>query len=146
MNELISTWFHESALWLLFSSGFLSATLLPGASEATLVAALTSEQYFISTVILVSTLGNTLGGMTNYLLGLWLPERTSTTKHGHKATAWLKKHGYPVLLLSWLPVIGDLLCLAAGWLRLSFLPCLLLVTIGKALRYSLLAALYIGIF
>lgn len=131
---------------MLFSSGFLSATLLPGASEATLVATLTLNQYLISTVVLVSTLGNTLGGMTNYLLGIWLPQRTQTEKRGHKAIAWLKKHGYPILLFSWLPVIGDALCLAAGWMRLRFWPCLLLIAIGKAIRYSLLAALYLGIF
>ncbi|MGJ7095214.1 YqaA family protein [Vibrio hannami] len=146
MIDTFSHWFSESALWVLFSSGFLSATLLPGSSEATLVATLTLQQYSVTTVVLVSTIGNTLGGMTNYWLGLWLPNRTQKEKHGHKAIRWLTKHGYFALLFSWLPVIGDPLCLAAGWLRMKFLPCLILVAIGKALRYSLLAALFLGFF
>ena len=32
---------------------------------------------------------------------------------------WLKRHGAATLLLSWMPVIGDLLCLLAGWMRIS---------------------------
>ncbi|WP_375751353.1 YqaA family protein [Vibrio sp. HN007] len=146
MIETISHWFSESALWVLFSTGFLSATLLPGGSEAALVATLTLEQYSVISVVLVSTIGNTLGGLTNYWLGLWLPNRTQNEKHGHKAILWLNKHGYFALLFSWLPVIGDPLCLAAGWLRMKFWPCLVLIAIGKALRYSLLAALFLGFF
>ncbi|MGR5457243.1 YqaA family protein, partial [Vibrio alfacsensis] len=81
---------------------------------------------------LVATIGNTLGGLTNYWIGIWLPNRTQEEKHGHKAMAWIQKYGYWTLLLSWLPVIGDPLCLAAGWLRMKFLPCVVLIAIGKA--------------
>lgn len=146
MIDTLLHWFNGSALWVLFSSGFLSATLLPGGSEATLIATLSLEQYLVSSVILVSTLGNTLGGLTNYWLGIWLPNRTQKEKHGHKAILWIKKYGYVVLLFSWLPVIGDPLCLAAGWLRMRFWPCLILIALGKAFRYSLLAALFLGFF
>ncbi|WED21402.1 DedA family protein [Vibrio sp. JC009] len=146
MIDTFSHWFSESALWVLFSSGFLSATLLPGGSEATLVATLTLEQYLVSTIVLVSTLGNTLGGITNYWLGIWIPNRTQDEKYGLKAIEWVRSHGYFILLFSWLPVIGDPLCLAAGWLRMKFWPCLVLIALGKALRYSLLAALYLGLF
>lgn len=144
--ETIAYWFSDSALWVLFISGFLSATLLPGGSEAGLIATLSLNQFSVISVIVVATLGNTLGGLTNYWLGLWLPNRTQSEKHGHKAMSWLNKYGYWTLLFSWLPVIGDPLCLAAGWLRMKFVPCLILITIGKALRYSLLAALYFGFF
>lgn len=144
--ESFALWFSDSALWVLFISGFLSATLLPGGSEAGLIATLSLNQYATSIIILVATIGNTLGGMTNYWLGLWLPNRTQQEKHGHKAINWLNRYGYWTLLFSWLPVIGDPLCLAAGWLRMRFLPCFILILVGKALRYSLLAAIYFGFF
>ncbi|MEF1279459.1 YqaA family protein [Vibrio fortis] len=144
--EAIALWFSDSALWVLFISGFLSATLLPGGSEASLIAALSLNQLSTFSIILVSTVGNTLGGLTNYWIGLWLPNRTQSEKHGHKAISWLRRYGYWTLLFSWLPVIGDPLCLAAGWLRMKFLPSLILIAIGKALRYSLLAGIYFGFF
>ncbi|MCK6262327.1 DedA family protein [Vibrio sp. ZSDE26] len=144
--ETFALWFSDSALWVLFISGFLSATLLPGGSEAGLIATLALNQYSTFIIIVIATIGNTLGGMTNYWLGLFLPNRTQQEKHGHKAIHWLNRYGYWTLLFSWLPVIGDPLCLAAGWLRMRFLPCFILILIGKALRYSLLAAIYFGFF
>lgn len=144
--EAIALWFSDSALWVLFLSGFLSATLLPGGSEAGLLATLGLNQYSVLAVIIVATAGNTLGGLTNYWLGLWLPNRTQDEKHGHKALQWLEKYGYWGLFFSWLPIIGDPLCLAAGWLRMPFLPVMWLILVGKAFRYSLLTAVYFGFF
>ncbi|CAM3012288.1 YqaA family protein [Vibrio mytili] len=144
--EQIALWFSDSALWVLFMTGFLSATLLPGGSEASLVATLSLNQFTVSTVVLVATIGNTLGGLTNYWLGLWLPNKAQNEKHGHTALKWLAKYGYWGLFFSWLPVIGDPLCLAAGWLRMNLLPCVILIFFGKAARYSLLAVIYLGLF
>ena len=63
--QSLALWFSDSALWVLFFSGFLSATLLPGGSEAGLLAVLNLKQFTPLSVVLVATLGNTLGGMTN---------------------------------------------------------------------------------
>ncbi len=98
--EAIALWFSDSALWVLFISGFLSATLLPGGSEASLIAALSLNQFSTFSIILVSTVGNTLGGLTNYWIGLWLPNRTQSEKHGHKAISWLRRYGYWTLISS----------------------------------------------
>jgi membrane protein YqaA with SNARE-associated domain len=150
--DSVFTFLSGSALWLLFSTGFLSATLLPGGSEIALVTSLEAAQYPAILLIAIATAGNTLGGMTNYLLGLWLPNRTRPekrtrfAKNSHKALEWIHKYGYFALFFSWLPVIGDLLCLAAGWLRMHFLPCFVLIALGKSIRYSLLAALFYQIF
>lgn len=134
-----------SALWVLFSTGFLSATLLPGGSEANLIAALKLGDNPVWQLVGVATLGNTLGGMTNYWLGRILPDKTSDQKHGHKALQWLKKYGYWTLLFSWLPIIGDPLCLAAGWLRMRQGLCLVLILIGKAIRYTALTLIVTGL-
>ncbi|UTV28211.1 YqaA family protein [Photobacterium atrarenae] len=135
----------SSALWVLFSTGLLSATLLPGGSEASLVAALKLGEQPAWLLVIVATVGNTLGGMINYWLGRWLPDKTSEEKNGHKALQWLKKYGYWSLLFSWLPVIGDPLCLAAGWLRMRHDLSLVLIFVGKAVRYLLLALVVQGL-
>lgn len=129
----------DSALWILFSTGFLSATLLPGGSEAHLIYLLKQNSHAMATLVLIAALGNTLGGMTNYWLGRLLPKRTLEQKHSQRAIAWLQRYGYWTLLLSWLPIIGDPLCLAAGWLRLRQSWCCLFIAIGKMLRYVVLA-------
>jgi hypothetical protein len=60
----------------------------------------------------VATAGNTLGGMSSWLIGRLIPQKKSL-----KGSAAVRKYGAPVLLFSWVPVIGDPLCVAAGWLR-----------------------------
>ncbi|MDM8355910.1 YqaA family protein [Pandoraea communis] len=48
---------------------------------------------------------------------------------------WMRRFGPPLLLLSWLPVVGDPFCTLAGWLRLSWRACLFYIAVGKTLRY-----------
>lgn len=136
----MADWIYgDSALWILFSTGFLSATLLPGGSEANFILLLKQNNESIATLVLVAALGNTLGGMTNYWLGRLVPSRTSNQKYTQKAIMWLQRFGYWTLLFSWLPIIGDPLCLAAGWLRLKQIWCCLFIAIGKTIRYVVLA-------
>lgn len=122
----------------LFSSSFLSATLLPGSSEALLVTLLIAKSASVYGLILVASLGNTLGGLTNIILGRLLPLKRQGRWH-ETAMTWLQRLGPAALLLSWLPVIGDLLCVLAGWLRFSWLPSVLFLAIGKTLRYIVIA-------
>ncbi|WP_210509778.1 YqaA family protein [Pantoea ananatis] len=122
----------------LLSSSFLSATLLPGSSEALLVALLIAKSASVYGLILVASLGNTLGGLTNIILGRLLPLKRQGRWH-ETAMTWLQRLGPAALLLSWLPVVGDLLCVLAGWLRFGWLPSLLFLAIGKTLRYIVIA-------
>jgi len=122
----------------LFSSSFLSATLLPGSSEALLVTLLIAKSASVYGLILVASLGNTLGGLTNIILGRLLPLKRQGRWH-ETAMTWLQRLGPAALLLSWLPVIGDLLCVLAGWLRFAWLPSVLFLAIGKTLRYIVIA-------
>jgi len=122
----------------LFASSFLSATLLPGNSEVVLVAMLLSGVSQPWLLVLIATMGNSLGGLTNVILGRFFPLREKS-RWQEKAVGWLKRDGAATLLLSWMPVIGDLLCLLAGWMRISWGPVLFFLCLGKALRYVLLA-------
>ncbi|HCA3844032.1 TPA: DedA family protein [Enterobacter hormaechei] len=122
----------------LFASSFLSSTLLPGNSEVVLVAMLLSGVSQPWMLVLIATMGNSLGGLTNVILGRFFPLREKS-RWQEKAVGWLKRYGAATLLLSWMPVIGDLLCLLAGWMRISWGPVLFFLCLGKALRYVLLA-------
>lgn len=135
------------SLWFLFFSAFISSTLFPGGSEAVL-AYLTSEaEYSLVLLILVATLGNTLGAMTSWGIGRLISIKYSTEKLSkesqQKAVERLQHYGSPILLLSWLPVIGDPLCVAAGWLRIHWLQSLIFIAIGKLLRYIVVVYLVI---
>ncbi|EGQ5290183.1 DedA family protein [Enterobacter hormaechei] len=122
----------------LFASSFLSSTLLPRNSEVVLVAMLLSGVSQPWLLVLIATMGNSLGGLTNVILGRFFPLREKS-RWQEKAVGWLKRYGAATLLLSWMPVIGDLLCLLAGWMRISWGPVLFFLCLGKALRYVLLA-------
>ncbi|EMG7896968.1 YqaA family protein [Enterobacter hormaechei] len=122
----------------LFASSFLSSTLLPGNSEVVLVAMLLSGVSQPWLLVLIATMGNSLGGLTNVILGRFFPLREKS-RWQEKAVGWLKRYSAATLLLSWMPVIGDLLCLLAGWMRISWGPVLFFLCLGKALRYVLLA-------
>ena len=133
-----------TGLWFLFSTGFLSATLLPGGSEANLIAALEIGDNPVWLVLTVVTVGNTLGGMTNFGLGYLLPKSRDTKPSLKRAKAWAERYGYWSLLLSWLPIVGDPLCLAAGWLKMNVWWSLAAICIGKAVRYIVLAFIVIN--
>jgi len=125
------------ALWGLFSSAFLSATLLPGGSEAVLAYLAHADDHNPLTLLAVASAGNTLGGMSSWLIGRLLPAGRLQRPELHPAVVRIRKHGSPVLLLSWVPVIGDPLCAAAGWLRVPWYRALLFIALGKIVRYTL---------
>lgn len=127
---------ESASLWALFTSSFLAATLLPGGSEAVLFAVLKLHPGEYWPALGVATLGNTLGGMSSYLVGRIIPQKQ--TLPGLPA---MQKYGGPALLLSWVPVIGDPLCVAAGWLRLDPWRSLLFIALGKFARYLVIAAI-----
>ncbi|ORM52265.1 hypothetical protein HA41_12350 [Pantoea conspicua] len=122
----------------LFGSSFLSATLLPGSSEALLIALVIAKKTSVYGLLLAASLGNTLGGLTNIFLGRLLPLKRQGRWHD-TAMTWLHRLGPAALLFSWLPVVGDLLCVLAGWLRFAWLPAMLFLAVGKTLRYIVIA-------
>lgn len=131
MIEGLTTGGQAAALAGLFIASFLSATLLPGGSEAVLFAVLKLHPTQAPAALLLATLGNTLGGMVTYAMGRLLPQHLAPEK-----SALARRWGSPVLLLAWTPILGDALCAAAGWLRLPPLPCALWMAVGKGARYA----------
>jgi len=124
-------------LMALLVASFLSATVLPGGSEVVLTGVLLSSPALAWPALGVATLGNTLGGMSSFALGWLLPNR-HTGRTLNLAHHWMRKAGPPILLLSWVPVIGDALCVAAGWVRCNPWQGLLYMALGKFTRYAII--------
>ena len=125
---------ESTSLVSLFISSFLAATLLPGGSEIVLVSVLKLYPELFWPALLLGTLGNTLGGMVSFGMG-WLLPQTHKLKHVEK----IQHYGTPALLFAWVPLLGDALCLAAGWLRLNPWQVALFMVIGKFARYWVIA-------
>ena len=111
-----------------FVVAFLSATLLPLGSEPAVFGLVKLNPGMFWPAVLVATAGNTLGGALTWWMG-YAAERTYEHVSHHKppharALGWLERFGSMGCLLAWVPVVGDPLCAAAGWLRLPFWPCL----------------------
>ena len=134
----------------LFLAAFVAATILPAQSEAVLAGLLAAGTYSPALLILVASIGNVLGSVINWLLGRgverfrearWFPV---SAKNLDRATRWYRRYGWWSLLLSWAPVIGDPLTVAAGILREPFPRFLLIVSIAKFGRYIVLAAVLLN--
>jgi len=125
--------FEALGLWGLFAASFLSATLLPGNSEIVFVAVVHEAPALEIPALAVATLGNTLGGLTSYLVGRLFPNPQQ-----NRAVIWLQRYGPAALLLSWVPLIGDALCVASGWLRQNAAAAAIWMAVGKFARYWVL--------
>jgi len=146
MIPVMSEFLTNYGLWSLFFISFCASTLLPLGSEWLLVALLLQGSNPVATVV-VATIGNSLGAGTNYLIGFyggdWLKEKMLRIDKAQQQQAekWFNRYGSWSLLLAWLPIIGDPLCVVAGILRTPLLRFSLLVTTGKGLRYTVLTIL-----
>lgn len=136
-----------NGVWGLFTSAFISATVAPGASEAVLAYLVAQQTHATGWLVFVATLGNTLGAMTTWGLGMLAakkyPAAQLLPKNKQKALALVKRRGLWVLFFSWLPVIGDAFCFAGGWLQLPFISASVVILLGKFSRYAVVAWLFI---
>lgn len=132
----------ELAAYLsLFGSALIAATVLPGQSEAVLVTLALRDEQPLWALVAVASAGNVTGALINWWLGRgierfrdrrWFPVGPQALA---RAQAHYQRWGKWSLLLSWLPVIGDPLTLAAGLMREPLPVFLLLVALGKTARY-----------
>ena len=129
-------------LFALAISAFTSATLLPGTSEAMLIAMHAAQAAPAAVLLAVASLANIAGSCVNWLLGRtfsfyadrrWFPASQAQID---RAAGWYARYGWPSLLLSWLPVVGDPLTVVAGFLRTPFALFLIVVAFAKTARYA----------
>ena len=136
----------------LFLAALAAATILPMQSEALLAGLLVSGAKPAWLLITVASVGNVLGSVINWMLGRgiahyrdrrWFPVDAKALT---RAEGWYQRYGRWSLLLSWVPIIGDPLTVAAGVLREPLPSFVLLVTIAKVGRYVVLAAVVLKLF
>ena len=134
-------WIYAS----LFLAAFLAATILPAQSELGLAGLLVSNSYNTMVLIAVASIGNTLGATINWGLGRgighfknnkWFP---ASPQKLDMVSEWYRKYGRWSLLLSWVPLVGDPITVAAGLLREPFFSFLILVGLAKTVRYLIVA-------
>ncbi len=133
----------------LFVISFLAATILPLSSELVLTSLLLND-LSPELLVIIATIGNVLGALTNYGLGFWASKavvqkwlRMSEAEF-EKAEGRFNKYGLAALLFAWVPVIGDPLTVIAGILRVNLLWFVILVTAGKFLRYFVVTSIVIS--
>lgn len=140
---MLSAAWESYGLWGLLASSFLSATILPGNSEVVLVWMLRQAQWPQWQLLAAAVVGNTLGSLCSVWMGRGLailkPQRGLDT-----ATRWIERYGVWSLWFSWLPLIGDILCLLAGWFRLPWASSILFILLGKTLRYLVIILIFNG--
>lgn len=151
-----------------FLVSLLSATLIPMGSEPAVFGYVKLNPEMMWPTVLVASVGNTLGGLIDYWLGAAAKtaaqrrerarqnavaegsiESSAAVKDDRahrKAILWLERFGPKAMLLAWLPVVGDPLCVVAGWLRLPFWPSAGYMFVGKLLRYSAYTPLMLWLF
>ncbi|SDO58628.1 membrane protein YqaA, SNARE-associated domain [Desulforhopalus singaporensis] len=142
----IFTFSGDSSFFLLFLISFLAATLVPLGSEW-LVVVMVTKGFPLETTVATASIGNYLGGCTTFAIGVLGTELVFTRllrmdqAELMRAKRLYLKYGTWTLLLSWLPVVGDALCLVAGVFKTGFIRFSLLVFTGKLARYSIVAIL-----
>ena len=137
---------------ILFTSSFASSTILPGHSEITLIALITQEKYEVFYLVVFASLGNILGSILNWYLGLyflkfknkkWFPFKENQI---NKVSKSFLKYGKWSLLLSWVPFIGDVLTLVAGMFRVPLYQFVVIVSVAKVSRYIFVSLIALNVF
>jgi membrane protein YqaA with SNARE-associated domain len=140
----------EAGLVGLFFSALLSATVLPGSSEVVMTALVTAYPTLVWNAFGVALAGNVLGSLLTFWMGHGARQgyerlqRVRVDMNGPQVQR-LRRWGPPALFLSFLPLVGDALVLAAGWLRMPWWQSLLWIAAGKATRYLALVLGLLGV-
>ena len=124
----------------LFLGSLLAPTILPMSSEAVL-AAMVIAGFDPVACVMVASVGNSLGGMASYFMGylgkwVWLERLFARNRDRiDRVKAWTDRYGSRTAMLCWLPVVGDPLAIALGFVRSPAWQVGFYMTVGKFLRY-----------
>jgi membrane protein YqaA with SNARE-associated domain len=129
--------FTTYGLIALFVICFLSATILPLSSEFVFIWFLYSSEFSNAEILVTASLGNILGGLTNYFIGFY-SSKLIKIKEENKAYRIALTYGHFAAFFSWIPFIGDPILLVLGFLKSSFWKMMIFMSLGKILRYAFL--------
>jgi len=124
----------------LFIASFLAATVVPFSSEI-IFSAMVFGGLDPWTCVWVATLGNWLGGLTSYYVGLlgkveWIEKYFHIKKEKIETfTVRIQKYGDWIAFFSFVPFIGDVIAVATGFFRCKWWKVAVSMLIGKFVRY-----------
>jgi membrane protein YqaA with SNARE-associated domain len=136
---------EEYGYWGLLLFCLLAATIVPISSEGAVAGALALKMKALP-VLVWASVGNILGTVVNYFFGIWIGQKwveKKIAKSTKKAYEIAHNYGWWSLLLSWLPIIGDPITIAAGVLRWNFVLFSVIVFSLRILRYYALIYLLV---
>ena len=123
----------------LFFSSVISSTVLPGSSELFVVSLINFSEHSKYLILTIATLGNSIGSMITFYMGFLVRRYKPDNFRIEKLVI---KYGERTLLLSWVPLIGDIICLVAGYFKLNPIRSLFIIVISKALRYIFIIEIF----
>ena len=150
MVETLIDFLKDYGYWGMALLSFLSGSIIPIASEALLVVLL-GVGLNAMWLILVATVGNTLGGITCFVLGYLTDKQTVkrvfriSDKKMERADSLIQRYGYWAAVLSFMPIIGEAILVALGIMRVDKYKVSIVMAIGKFARYAFVAISYYGI-
>jgi membrane protein YqaA with SNARE-associated domain len=150
MGETLIEFFKDYGYWGMGILSFLSGSIVPIASEVLLVFFLNLGLNAVS-LTLVATLGNTLGGITCFMIGYLTNKATVqrlfriSDRRMKRADMMIQKYGFWTAALSFVPVIGEALLVALGIMRVDKYKVMSVMAFGKFVRYVLIVASYYGV-
>lgn len=150
MVEVLIDFLQDYGYWGMLLLSFLSGSVIPIASEALFVVLL-GVGLNAMWLIVVATVGNTLGGITCFMLGYLTDKQTVqrvfsiSDKKMERADSLIQKYGYWAAVLSFMPIIGEAILVALGIMRVDKYKVAIVMAIGKFARYAFVAISYYGI-
>ena len=124
----------------MFAAAFLAGSFFPFSSEAVLLALLAAGAP-PEALLLSATAGNTLGSLFNYGVGSlgreeWITRYTKVSPEKlERGKRWVRRYGAWAGLLAWLPLLGSVITVAMGFLRVPLVYGMVLIGLGKYVRY-----------
>ncbi len=141
--EILGTWGY----WGLFLGSFLASTVMPFSSDALLIGALLAGGDVLL-VLIFATLGNFLGGLTTYYIGYlgrweWIEKYLHVSREKlERQSVNIKRYGELIALMSWVPIVGDVVTVALGFYRVNFVKSAIYMFLGRALRFAIWAWIF----
>lgn len=127
----------------MFVAAFLAGSFLPFSSEAVMLALLAAGADS-GELLLWGTAGNTLGSLFNYGIGSlgkerWMERYAKVSPEKlERGKRWVRRYGAWAGLLAWIPILGSVITVAMGFLRVKLVYSMITVAAGKYVRYWLL--------
>ena len=130
--------------WGMFVAAFFAGSFFPFSSEAVMLALLAAGLDPWPLVV-YATVGNVLGGAFNYCVGRmgrldWIEKYLHVSEQSlRRAERFMAGRGALMGFFAFLPVLGSAITIALGLMRANIPLFFLSITVGKFLRYVLLA-------